>query len=223
MNQNAQSKILPANTPTQDLWGHFQITFDYLNDSLFSGELPHCMLNFATHRGSKGFFTKGRWIKLTHDHDRRENIQTAHEISLNPLLLNEPKKEALSWLVKQMVALWQLECGKYYPQQQGYYNREFTEKMEALGLPCSNDGTPEGKKTGFKMLHWIAPEGQYETAVAIMPDEYFPWKGDRKPKSPPRTIYKYRCQTCGARFTTPQSVMATCNTKACDQVFELVN
>jgi len=219
MSTSMPAQVLVANTPTQDLWGHFQVTFDYLNETLFQNQLPHCMLNFATHRGSNGFFTEGRWIKM----GQRDDVQTAHEISLNPFLLNEPKEDALSWLTRLMTHLWQRECGKYWPQQQGYYNREFTEQLESIGLPCSDDGTPEGKKTGFKMRHWIEPDGPYEKAIAAMPDEYFPWKGDQKPKAPPRTIYKYRCPTCGVRFSSAAMIAATCNTKACDTLFELVN
>ena len=166
-------------TPTQDVADHFQVIFDYFNEVLFEEQLPRdCMLSFATHGRSRAFFTPARWAK------NGEAI-TAHELSLNPMLLNEDKRYALSWLVRLMVELWQSEYGidrTRRSQQKRYYNREYSDKMAEVGLPCSSDGTPEGKKTGYSMRHWIEKGSAFEDAVKAMPDDYFPWKGDIKPK-----------------------------------------
>ena len=212
-------KVLPSTTPTQDLWGCFQNTFDYLNDVLFEGKLPQCILNFASHRGSKAYFTSRRWV-ATQPIDVPE---ISHEISLNPLLLDEPKEEAFAWLVRQMVHLWQEEFGIPNCRKQRYFNREFSDEMEALGLPCSENGTPEGKKTGFRMQHWIEPDGLFAKAVQDMPDDIFPWKGNVKPKPPKRLSYKYSCEICDASITAPREVHLTCNTMACNQIMTLVN
>ena len=207
-------------TPTLDVMEHFQIIFDYFNAALFKNDLPReCMLSFATHGRSKAYFSPARWSK------NGEQI-TAHELSLNPVILNEPKDTALSWLARLMVCLWQAEYGitrSTRSQEKRYYNVEFSEKMNSIGLPCSKDGTPEGEKMGYSMTHWIKEDGPFYKAVQDMPDEYFPWKGELKPKPPKRTIYKYRCENCHAGIMAPREVHLTCNTMACDRIMVLVN
>ena len=206
-------------TPTLDVMEHFQIIFDYFNEALFSNELSRdCMLSFATHGRSKAFFSPARWTK---NGDRI----TAHELSLNPTLLNEPKESALAWLARLMVQLWQSEHGITQSQssiQKRYLNVEFSEKMASIGLPCSKDGTPNGEKMGYSMTHWVEKGGAFQNAVNDMPDDYFPWKGDIKPKPPKKSPYIYLCNVCGARFSITLQLHLTCNTKACNEVMELI-
>lgn len=206
-------------TPTLDVMEHFQIIFDYFNATLFDNELSRdCMLSFATHGRSKAFFSPSRWTK---NGDRI----TAHELSLNPVLLNEPKEAALSWLARLMVQFWQSEHGitrSVRSLEKRYYSVEFTEKMTDIGLPCSKDGTPDGEKMGYSMMHWVEKGGAFQNTMAAMPDDYFPWKGDIKPKPSQKTTYKYLCNICGARFGIPLQLHLTCNTKGCNEVMELI-
>lgn len=206
-------------TPTRDVADHIQILFDYFNASLFDNELPtDCMLTFATFGRSKAYFTPSRWKETGRE-------KTAHELSLNPTLLNERKEIALAWLVRLQVQLWQSEYGidrSKRSLEKRYYNREFSDKMAKIGVPCSSDGTPEGEKTGYTMHHWIEKGGAYAQAVEAMPDEYFPWKGDVKPKAERKKPYTYLCTACGARFTIPLYLSLTCNTKGCNQLMEVI-
>lgn len=206
-------------TPTRDVADHIQILFDYFNASLFSSELPtDCMLTFATFGRSKAYFTPSRWKETGRE-------KTAHELSLNPTLFNDPKEIALAWLVRLQVQLFQSEHGidrSLRSLEKRYYNREFSDKMAAIGLPCSSDGTPEGEKTGYTMQHWIEEGGAYEQAVKAMPDEYFPWKGDLKPKAERKKPYTYLCTACGARFTIPSYLVLKCMTKGCDQLMDVI-
>ena len=213
------SSLAPV-TPTEDLWGNLQIVFNYLNDSLFDSQLPDCILNFATHRGSKGYFTPKRWVKT----QQVEEVETSHEISLNPMLLNEPKDIALSWLCRQMVHLWQAEYGIRHCGHQRYYNREFNDEMLRLGLPCSDDGTPQGKKTGFRQEHWIEEDGLFAKTIEAMPEDIFPWKGYQQPISKKPRVFKYACSTCQLILPAlSREVHLTCNTRGCNQVMELIN
>ncbi len=206
-------------TPTQDVADHIQILFNYFNETLFGDELPtDCMLTFATHGRSKAFFTPRRWKETGQG-------KTAHELSLNPTLLNDSKEVALSWLARLMVQLWQSEYGvdrSLRSLEKRYYNREFADKMTDIGLPCSSDGTPVGEKMGYSMHHWIEEDGAFARAVEVMPDEYFPWKGDIKPKSERKQLYKYLCNSCGAKFAIPVRLHLTCNTKGCNEVMEVI-
>lgn len=204
-------------TPSEDLLLHYQLAFDYLNEVLFGGKLQPCVLNFATHGRSKGYFTAGRWEKSVSGLQQRK----AHEISLNPTLLDESTETILAVLSRQMVTLWQEELGAYKPHKVGYYNREHTEKLEEIGIPASVDGTTDGAKTGYRMRHWIEPEGKFRKAMEEMPERYFfPWKGSQKPKAPTRKMVKYGCPTCGIKGLFPRDVHMTCNTLACNTVLE---
>ena len=75
---------------------------------------------------------------------------------------------------------------------------------------------------GYTMQHWIQKGGAFEDAVQAMPDDYFPWRGDIKPKTEKKKPFKYLCNTCGACFAIPLQLHLTCNTKGCNQVMEII-
>lgn len=204
--------------PTDDLFHHFQLAYDYLNLSLFSDRLPDCILSFATHGRSKGYFTAGRWTTC-------DQQISAHEISLNPVLLDASTEEIMVWLARLMTHVWQQEYGDFPPNNKGYYNREFTLKLSAIGIEASVDGTPDGKRTGFKMLHWLEASSKFHTVLKDMPERYFfPWKGEQPERSTKqRNKQIYACSNCNLRVETPSYAHLTCNTQACDQVMELIS
>lgn len=212
-----ESTVNPIENPSEDLLLHYQLAFDYLNEMLFDGKLKPCVLNFATHGRSQGYFTPGRWEKSISGLQERK----AHEISLNPALLNESTETILAVLARQMVHLWQIECGEHKPHKFGYFNREHTQMLEAIGIPASVDGTPEGEKTGYRMRHWIEPTGKFQEAMESLPEQYFfPWRGSQKPNKPKRKMVKYGCPVCGMKGIFPRDVHMTCNTFGCNTVME---
>ena len=71
----AQPNSRPA-MPTAEAYGQWQGLFNILNDQLFDGELPNCLITLTRHPGALGYFCPGRF----EDRDGR----LAHEISLNP-------------------------------------------------------------------------------------------------------------------------------------------
>ena len=50
----------------------------------------------------------------------------------HPDILSRPIEESMGTLVHEMVHFWQQEFGT--PSRRGYHNREWADKMEALGL-----------------------------------------------------------------------------------------
>ena len=70
-----------------------------------------------------------------------------------------------------MVHLWQHHFGK--PSRAGYHNKEWAEKMHAVGLHPSDTGQPGGKETGQQMTHYIAPGGPFQAAFADLDAEGF--------------------------------------------------
>jgi hypothetical protein len=70
----------------------------------------------------------------------------------------------LSTLVHEMVHVWQETYGE--PSRRGYHNRQWAEKMQAVGLQPSSTGEPGGMETGQAMSHYILQEGKYAGAFA---------------------------------------------------------
>lgn len=220
-------------TPTQDLWANYEAVYDYLNQELFKGQLPQVILNFATHGKSNGYFTPARWSKKPvvprkpqrqrgRPKKAKAQPQTAHELSLNPVLLQAPVQDSLSWLVRLMVQLWVYERNPEQTQQ-GYFSKAFSAKMWELGVPATRDGTPEGPKTGFTMQHWIEKDGRFQRAIDGMPEEWFAWIGQRRlPVKPKAKPIKYGCPKCGMKIITGRPMSGICTTENCDTPFELI-
>jgi len=213
-------------TPTEDLWEAYSLIYGFLNETLFKNTLPNCILNFATHGRSNAFFTPARWQQQRERHEAEwregQGKKIAHELSLNPVLLDGPIEKVLAWIVRLMVQLHLYELGDYYDYQQGYYTAEFYDAMWAIGLPCSSDGTPTGKRTGYSMKHWIDPAGKFANAIKDIPQDYFPWSGDKRRPATGKKPLLYGCSVCGAKIKTPKPISGVCTTENCDQPFELL-
>jgi predicted SprT family Zn-dependent metalloprotease len=192
--------------PTGDQFGAYRLAFDYFNATLFAGSLPKCLLNFSRRsRRTMGFFAPERW--------RRGDDRT-HEISLNPDVLDRPLAESMGTLVHEMVHLWQQAHGQ--PSRSTYHNREWADKMEAIGLMPSNTGKPGGKRTGQQMTHYVIEGGPFAVAFQAMPGEYrLPWLsgapgGDGGKKPPRADKVKYACGGCGAAVWGKAGLSVVC-------------
>jgi hypothetical protein len=59
-----------------------------------------------------------------------------------------------------MTHLWQHHHGK--PGRSRYHNREWAEKMKAIGLQPTDTGEEGGKETGDSVHHLIIPNGKFD-------------------------------------------------------------
>lgn len=182
-------------TPTGAQFKAYEGMFAYFNRRLFAGELPGVILNFSRHRRALGFFAPKRW-----ERGEGDKAKVTHEISINPATLKtRPPAEVASTLVHEMTHLWQEERGE--PSRTGYHNKEWSAKMDAIGLRPTDDGTPDGKKVGQHMTHLIVPGGAFDKAFGAMAAELtLPWAcspeldGDGAKKKPAaRNKVKYSC------------------------------
>jgi len=112
--------------PTPAQFAAYQQAFDYFNRLLFDNTLPDCMLSFSRRRSSSHtLFAAGQWLE--------EAGSATPEISLNLKQLSEDEPiEGMAMLVREMVHLWQEMHGQ--PPCNGYFNREWAEKMATIGL-----------------------------------------------------------------------------------------
>lgn len=201
--------------PTTEQFAAYQGLFDYFNRELFNGDLPPCMLNFSRRARSRGFFVNNIWTE--------GDDATTHEISLNPDCLDRPAADSISTLVHEMAHLWQQAHGT--PPRRAYHDRQWSAKMEAIGLMPSTTGEQGGKKVGQKMTHYIIEGGPYLTAFQRMPAELLlPWKTNGqigketkgKKKSSKR---KYTCPSCNANAWGKEGLAIVCG--ECEEAFEM--
>jgi predicted SprT family Zn-dependent metalloprotease len=203
-------KAIPS--PTDEQFAAYQRMAQYFNEQLFSGELPPVLLNFSRKgRRTRGFFAPNRWEKAN---------TTTHEISLNPQLLKERSPiETAATLVHELCHLWQFVFG--HPSRAAYHNREWADKMEAVGLMPSDTGEVGGKRTGQQMTHYVIPGGPFERAFAALPPEYLlPWvSSEPAGRARPRRLskVKYTCPGCRTKVWGKPGLSLFC--PACNQPF----
>ena len=150
-------------TPTTHQFTKYQWLYDYYNKELFADKLPFCLLILSRSTARVcGHFSKDRW------HDKQGN--KTHEINLNPVYMAAATDiDICQTLVHEMVHLWQYEFGK--PSRPGYHNREWANKMEAIGLMPSHTGEPGGRKVGQRMSDYPIKGGKFEKAFQKMPKD----------------------------------------------------
>ena len=141
----------------------------------------------------EGLFNPAGWEK---------GKQAMPEISLKFRNLKEKApREVTALIVRGMVHLWQEQHGK--PSRKGYYNREWAQKMESVGLTPSSTGAARGKQTGYGIKHYIEPGGPFERAYEEMPTEYLwpfmPQLRTRGTGAGRRVKVTYTCEGCGAK------------------------
>jgi len=69
-------------------------------------------------------------------------------------MYNKPDDDICSTVVHEQVHLWQ-HLHADNPPNRAYHNREWSNKMQLIGLMPSNTGMPGSKTVGAKMSHYI--------------------------------------------------------------------
>lgn len=202
--------------PTPQQIAAFQAMFDHYNAELFDDALPQVILNFSRKAKALGFFAPERWQRASGEES--DASQSIHEISINPSYLKRAEpKEIAQTLVHEMVHLWQQEHGS--PGRRGYHNREWADKMEAVGLMPSSTGAEGGKRTGQRMSDYPIEGGAFEKAFDSLPESArFPWVcDDLQPKKPRKSSKtKFTCSGCGANAWGKPTLRVICGECDCE-------
>jgi len=185
----------------------FQAAYDFLNTELFSGSLPHVLVTLQRHATAKGYFAPNRFAG-------RIEQGTAHELAMNPdVFTGRSDKLILSTLAHEMVHVWQQTYGKI--PRRAYHDKQWAEKMKAVGLYPSTTGEPCGKETGQSVTHYIIEGGSYDHAYAKFAATGFqlnwqsqPFGIERKKKTASKT--KYTCGTCGTNAWAKPDTLLIC-------------
>lgn len=207
--------------PTKDTYERLQRLYDYMNDRLFEGKLPNCLITFQRKNGMLGYFHFSRF--------ENKEAHSTDEIAMNPKYFRtRTDKETASTLVHEMVHLWQYHNGS---PSNGYHNKEWADKMESLGLIPSSTGKEGGKRTGQRMSHWVKENGAFDIALKEM-DFSIEWKEKElvevltkkgKGKEEGKKEYKknkikYSCPDCGTNVWGKEGLRIVCGD--CDCMFQ---
>lgn len=198
-------------TPTTEQFSIYQVMFDHFNRELFAGQLPHVILNFSRDlKTAVGYYSAKRWESA--EQKVHGSLDAVDEITLNPDHLKRGRQETASTLVHEMVHLWQNRYGK--PSRAGYHNKEWADKMEAVGLMPSSTGKPGGRRVGQRITHYIAKGGAFLRSFEALPLA-LPFQSEGREKATKKydkTKVKYSCGRCRANAWGKPGLQITCTT-----------
>ncbi|WFS69541.1 SprT-like domain-containing protein (plasmid) [Agrobacterium leguminum] len=180
--------------PTKKTYTGLARAYALFNEELFGGELPACLITMQRVKKAYGYFAGGRF-------GSKDGAVVTDEIALNPAHFSlRTTEQILSTLVHEMVHLWQHHFGK--PSRGGYHNREWAEKMHAVGLVPSSSGEPGGKETGQRVTHYIADGGPFQRVFSRLEEEGFDaffielWDDAKKQAARAKKTASKTCYTC---------------------------
>lgn len=151
---NEASKL----TPTVQAYTELQGAFDHYNARLFDGAIPPVLITMQREKRTYGYFSSRRFA-------HRTIKETTDEIAINPCYFGVvPLLEILQTVVHEMAHAWQYHHGT--PGRRGYHNKEWADKMEAIGLMPSSTGKPGGARTGEHMADYPIECGPFMQATA---------------------------------------------------------
>jgi hypothetical protein len=145
--------------PTSQTYDNLLLAFRFMNEELFGGILPPCLITLQREKKTYGYFSGGRFKNAS------DNSKTTDEIALNPTYFRFDGRDdrgVISTLVHEMAHLWQHHYGK--PGRGRYHNDKWAAKMKEIGLIPSSTGQSGGKETGDRMSHYIEENGAFARA-----------------------------------------------------------
>lgn len=224
-------------TPTKQQFAAFESAYEYFNQVLFSKELPPVILNLSRKSRAMGFVAPNRWRSADTEPGTDGQL---HELSINPEILCMDLIEVYSTLVHEQCHIWQHTFGN--PSRPGYHNKEWANKMIAVGLMPSTTGRPDGKKVGQHMSDYPIEDGVFLKALDQMAEKLkFPFisiEGElhytqmstvqtsgtasisdtEEPAPPKKNKIKYTCPGCQTNIWGKPELNIICGD--CDQRFD---
>lgn len=225
----AQPNSPPA-MPTVQAYNLLQNGFTFLNEKLFENQLPQVLITLTRSKYKEGYFCACAF--------ENRAAQTAHEISMNPRYLGvRSDTDSFSTLAHEMCHLARHIGGR--PNRKGgygaggYHDVVWTEKMIRIGLMPSDTGAPGGKRTGYRVSHYVIEGGLFDHACReLLARGYgFDWR-DKQPvertggpaltgpadqtakpnkEQARNTRTRFVCGSCDLRAWSRRSARLSCN------------
>ena len=148
--------------PTRSTYLSWAAVFDYFNLALFDGLLPEPLITYQRMPHAYGFYYRRRFVTA-------DGNEFACEIAINPEhLRNRSPEKVISTFVHEMCHLQREHFGKRKAPTDGYHDKEWAAIMEKIGLMPSDTRKPGGKKTGYRVTHYIIADGPFDQACRLL-------------------------------------------------------
>tara|TARA_R110000851_G_scaffold160865_3_gene304189 strand:+ start:2429 stop:3043 length:615 start_codon:yes stop_codon:yes gene_type:complete len=135
-----------------------QAAFRLINERLFDGNLPDCMLTMQRRRNSYGYMSPAKF------ESRHFEGRTLDEIAINPAKMPDMSNTAiLTTLTFNMCRVWQEHFGT--PGRGRYINQQLADKMESIGLISSDTQKVGGARTGQHTGGYVLPGGPLDQLI----------------------------------------------------------
>jgi predicted SprT family Zn-dependent metalloprotease len=197
-------------------YSNLERAFLWFNKHLFEGALPECVITFQRNSHAYGYYWHDKFEKRRNTSERKR----APEIALNPDAFQSRKDRlVMSTLVHEMVHMWQCHFGK--ASQGPYHNKEWSEKMQEIGLMPSTTGHRGGAKTGVRMSHYILRNGKFSRVWGELFRSGFRIRWQSIPKTPDssRNKRKYSCPSCGINVWGAEGLDGSLACVGCQTLF----
>jgi hypothetical protein len=181
---------LHEQSPSLFFYERLQFAFDHFNRTLFDGALGQCLMTVRSSNRHHGYHHAKRFIA--------PDGRLIGELGLHPGYFTiQPIESAMATLVHEMVHVWQHQHGK--PTRSNAHNREWADKMIAVGLQPSDTGLPDGRETGRTMSDYINPNGPFIKSCKQLTAMGFelPWLDRHLPRTPAR-VQQYQADLAEA-------------------------
>ncbi len=196
--------------------------YKFFNEKFFHSQLPPTLITLQRKGKAMGYF-HGKRFKGVDD-----GQETVDELALNPDCFGLGDYETLNTLVHEMCHVWQAHHGK--PSRNGYHNRQWAEKMVAIGLmPFDTKRHTEEdirqlavdqiKQTGQSVSDFPIPNGLFDRqAKALLASGWhIKWEskmlaGKRSHQRKKQNKVKYHCSVCGANAWGKPILQLMCGT-----------
>lgn len=208
---------LQQRNPTGELYESIQLAFEFMNEELFDGCLPNCLITLQRRRSSYGYFAAQRFVS-------REQKHYCDEIALNPLHFSQrPILEILATLGHEMCHLYQQHFGN--PGRGRYHNKEWASIMKNIGLQPTATGSKGGKETGDRVSQLIVDTGPFDDCARRLIEGGFAihWHeqltgilneaadGQEIPKDKNGKRVKYSCPSCALNVWARHGAKIDCH------------
>lgn len=149
--------------PTETLYAEINSAYRYFNKTLFDSQLPECLITLQRQNGHLASTSMYRFVRM------EDEAVFTHELSVNPsYFADSTPKGLLSNLVHEMVHMELALTRGPDAKTKGYHDKVWSRRMEAIGLIPSDTGKVGGEKIGFRMLHYVQPNGLFDQAAQTL-------------------------------------------------------
>ncbi|MEL6467940.1 MAG: hypothetical protein AAFQ58_23500 [Pseudomonadota bacterium] len=161
-----QRELVPSIQASAEL----QYAVNHLNGAFWNGKVPNPILTYTNKANCLGYFVPDKF--------QRSDGLVVSVIALNSAYLAvRPLELSLSTLAHELVHAWRHYLGplnrKGSKGKSGYHDSVWANEMERIGLMPTSTGLSGGKRTGYRVTHFIIKDGLFDLSCQELLDSGF--------------------------------------------------